>query len=105
MWYLVVCKLRDGASRTQNITVCVCLIDSLQPYSDFQSFYPFYLTEHSDVICRRLHVVGTTIVVLMAATHPSSAAAMIVAGTSSIAACVLVRVRTAAVGPRVCIPW
>ncbi|MEL6870346.1 MAG: DUF962 domain-containing protein [Pseudomonadota bacterium] len=28
--------------------------------SDFATFYPFYLAEHSDVNCRRLHFIGTT---------------------------------------------
>jgi len=30
--------------------------------SSFKRFYPFYLGEHSNVICRRLHVLGTTLV-------------------------------------------
>ncbi|GAA5926960.1 hypothetical protein JCM3775_007090 [Rhodotorula graminis] len=30
-------------------------------YATFRSFYPYYLGEHSNAICRRLHLVGTTI--------------------------------------------
>ncbi|GAA5871831.1 hypothetical protein JCM3774_000313 [Rhodotorula dairenensis] len=32
-------------------------------YSTFKAFYPYYLGEHSNAICRRLHLVGTTIAV------------------------------------------
>jgi hypothetical protein len=30
----------------------------------FSEFYPFYLSEHADRNCRRLHFVGTTLVLL-----------------------------------------
>jgi len=30
-------------------------------YSSFTDFYPFYLAEHSNRTCRRLHFVGTSI--------------------------------------------
>jgi hypothetical protein len=30
-------------------------------YDSFAAFYPFYLSEHSDRICRRLHFVGSTL--------------------------------------------
>ena len=40
---------------------------STKPFPTWSSFYPFYLTQHQDVMCRRLHVVGSTIVVLMVA--------------------------------------
>lgn len=33
---------------------------STQIYHTFQEFYPFYLSEHSNRICRRLHFIGTT---------------------------------------------
>jgi hypothetical protein len=29
-------------------------------YETFKDFYPFYLSEHSNLICRRLHFIGTT---------------------------------------------
>ena len=28
------------------------------PYRSFREFYPFYLSQHRDRTCRRLHVVG-----------------------------------------------
>ena len=30
-------------------------------YASFAEFYPFYLSEHSDPICRRLHFAGSTL--------------------------------------------
>ena len=35
-----------------------------QRYRTFEDFYPFYLTEHVNPVSRRLHVVGTSLVVL-----------------------------------------
>ena len=34
----------------------------------FAEFYPFYLSEHSDLTCRRLHFVGSTLTLLSLAT-------------------------------------
>lgn len=31
-------------------------------YASFREFYPFYLSEHANVACRRLHFVGSTLV-------------------------------------------
>jgi hypothetical protein len=33
-------------------------------YESFAEFYPFYLSEHSNRTCRRLHVLGSTLVLL-----------------------------------------
>lgn len=33
-----------------------------QEFSSFDDFYPYYLAEHSDQTCRRLHFVGSTLV-------------------------------------------
>lgn len=30
-------------------------------YASFREFYPFYLSEHADKTCRRLHFVGSSI--------------------------------------------
>lgn len=37
-----------------------------QTFSNFSEFYPYYLEEHSDVICRRLHFVGSLLVLIVA---------------------------------------
>jgi len=34
-------------------------------YNTFEEFYPFYLREHSNEINRRLHIIGTTLVVML----------------------------------------
>lgn len=33
-------------------------------YKTFEEFYPYYLTEHQNQTCIRLHVIGTTIALL-----------------------------------------
>ena len=37
-------------------------------YQSFREFYPFYLSEHANPTCRRLHFVGTTLVIAFLAT-------------------------------------
>jgi hypothetical protein len=34
-------------------------------YTTFRDFYAFYLREHADTICRRLHVIGSSLVVIV----------------------------------------
>ena len=34
-------------------------------YSSFRDFYPFYLSEHSNRTCRRLHFVGSSLVLIV----------------------------------------
>ena len=40
-------------------------VDAAKPvakkYDSFAEFYPFYLSEHSDPTCRRLHFVGSSL--------------------------------------------
>jgi hypothetical protein len=36
-----------------------------KPFETFEQFYPFYLSQHADRTCRRLHVIGTSIIVLI----------------------------------------
>jgi hypothetical protein len=37
-----------------------------QTYNSLAEFYPYYLEEHANRTCRRLHVVGTSLVILTA---------------------------------------
>ncbi len=34
-------------------------------YASFREFYPFYLGEHTNRICRRLHFVGSSLVLIV----------------------------------------
>jgi len=34
----------------------------MERYASFSAFYPFYLSQHQDRTCRRLHVIGSTLV-------------------------------------------
>lgn len=36
-------------------------------FQRFADFYPFYLSEHRDRMCRRLHFVGTALVIVVVA--------------------------------------
>ncbi len=37
-------------------------------FESFREFYPYYLSEHSDVNCRRLHFAGSTLALAFLAT-------------------------------------
>ncbi|MEZ5007419.1 MAG: DUF962 domain-containing protein [Chitinophagales bacterium] len=34
-------------------------------FNSLEDFYPFYLTEHSNFVCRSLHFIGTSIVITL----------------------------------------
>ena len=34
---------------------------SAQRYTSLRAFYPYYLTEHANITCRRFHFAGTTL--------------------------------------------
>lgn len=34
-------------------------------FNSFEDFYPFYLEQHANSACRRLHFIGTTLVLLL----------------------------------------
>lgn len=42
-------------------------IQTTDRYARFSDFYPFYLAEHSNPVCRRLHYVGSLLVLTLLA--------------------------------------
>ena len=40
------------------------MASNTERYPSFATFYPFYLTEHRNPTCRRLHFAGTFLVLL-----------------------------------------
>ena len=38
---------------------------NVKQYRSFSEFYPFYLSQHRNIICRRLHFVGSVLVLLV----------------------------------------
>lgn len=40
-------------------------MDNVKTFEGFADFYPYYLQEHQDSVCRRLHFIGTTLVWLI----------------------------------------
>jgi hypothetical protein len=53
---------------------------STKPYTTFDAFFPFYLEEHSELTNRRLHFIGTTISLLIAASRPRVLLSILYAG-------------------------
>lgn len=33
-------------------------------YKNFTAFYPFYLSQHQNIICRRLHFIGSSLIII-----------------------------------------
>ncbi len=42
-------------------------MDNPQRFNSFAQFYPYYLGEHRNPACRRLHFIGTTLVIALLA--------------------------------------
>ncbi|MBC3374800.1 DUF962 domain-containing protein [Pseudomonas sp. SWRI92] len=42
-------------------------MENAKRFTTFAEFYPYYLGEHSNSTCRRLHFVGTSLVILILA--------------------------------------
>lgn len=37
----------------------------MEKYNSFREFYPFYLGEHSNAVCRRLHFIGSVLIIAL----------------------------------------
>ena len=51
-----------SANRSREPVMSTPIIDSSQGFATFQEFYPFYLGEHANRTCRRLHFAGSLLV-------------------------------------------
>ncbi|QXH96475.1 DUF962 domain-containing protein [Pseudomonas ogarae] len=40
-------------------------MENTRQFNTFAEFYPYYLSEHSNSTCRRLHFIGTSLVILI----------------------------------------
>lgn len=40
-----------------------------KPFNTFDEFYPFYISQHADETCRRLHFIGTSLIIFYAFTR------------------------------------
>ncbi|NQZ89094.1 MAG: DUF962 domain-containing protein [Colwellia sp.] len=38
---------------------------TIKKYQSFKEFYPFYLSQHKNIICRRLHFMGSSLILLL----------------------------------------
>ena len=54
-------------------------------YLDFEHFYHFYISQHQDVTCRRLHFIGTTITFLIALWEPKIMVSLVMSAYLSFA--------------------
>ena len=39
--------------------------DTHTKFSSFSEFYPYYLSEHQNLTCRRLHFIGSTLILVL----------------------------------------
>jgi hypothetical protein len=57
----------DKAMNTSSPAAQAAPLDA-KAFKSFAEFYPFYLTEHSDRTCRRLHFAGSSLSLVLLAT-------------------------------------
>jgi hypothetical protein len=59
-------KRRSGAKETRTMNTTTAPESAVDPrrFKSFAQFYPFYLTEHANRTCRRLHFAGSTLSLL-----------------------------------------
>lgn len=56
-----------------------------KPYATFTQFYPFYLSQHSQAGTRRLHVLGTALMLAQVVATPALLAALLAGGAAGMA--------------------
>lgn len=45
----------------------IAVVENVKRFNSFAEFYPYYLSEHSNSTCRRLHFIGTSLVIFILA--------------------------------------
>jgi hypothetical protein len=58
-------RLAVAPARGQNRRIVISRLPMSEHYASFREFYPFYLSEHANRTCRRLHVAGSTLVLIV----------------------------------------
>lgn len=48
-------------------TTEIAVVENIKRFNSFAEFYPYYLSEHRNSTCRRLHFVGTSLVIFILA--------------------------------------
>ena len=51
----------------RTIAIEIAVVENIKRFNSFAEFYPYYLDEHSNSTCRRLHFVGTSLVIFILA--------------------------------------
>lgn len=60
-------KLPAEQLAVRTITTEIAVVENIKRFNSFAEFYPYYLSEHSNSTCRRLHFIGTTLVIFILA--------------------------------------
>jgi hypothetical protein len=60
-------KLPAEQLAVRTITTEIAVVENIRRFNSFAEFYPYYLSEHSNSTCRRLHFIGTTLVIFILA--------------------------------------
>jgi hypothetical protein len=60
-------KLPAEQLAVRTITTEIAVVENIKRFNSFAEFYPYYLSEHSNSTCRRMHFIGTTLVIFILA--------------------------------------
>lgn len=66
----------------RTITTESAVVENIKQFNSFAEFYPYYLAEHSNSTCRRLHFIGTSLVIFILALSIAKGAAAVARATS-----------------------
>ncbi len=58
-------KLPAEQLAVRTITTEIAVVENIKQFNTFAEFYPYYLSEHANSTCRRLHFIGTTLVIFI----------------------------------------